>query len=72
MLRNVASAQDLGMDFGATLTEVEVEWLIKFEFARTADDIIWRRSKLGLKMSSEQVEKLELWMKKRMAAEAAA
>ncbi|SDY00142.1 homodimeric glycerol 3-phosphate dehydrogenase (quinone), partial [Allgaiera indica] len=37
---------DLGQDFGASLTEAEVRWLIDHEFARAADDILWRRTKL--------------------------
>ena len=38
---------DLGRDFGATLTEAEVRWLMEREYARTAEDVVWRRSKLG-------------------------
>ena len=53
---------DLGRDFGATLTQREVEWMIRHEFASTADDILWRRSKLGLRLSGEQVENLESWL----------
>ncbi|TQS70904.1 glycerol-3-phosphate dehydrogenase [Rhodobacteraceae bacterium] len=48
MLGEAKRAQDLGQDFGATLTETEVNWLMTHEFARTAEDIVWRRSKLGL------------------------
>jgi len=33
------------------------------EFARTAEDVVWRRSKLGLKLSPVQVEALDDWMK---------
>jgi glycerol-3-phosphate dehydrogenase len=40
---------DLGRDLGAGLTEREVDYLIRNEWARTADDILWRRSKLGLR-----------------------
>ncbi len=43
------TAADLGQDFGATLTAAEVDWLMAHEFARTAEDILWRRSKLGLR-----------------------
>lgn len=44
---------DLGECFGADLTEREVDWLIRHEWARTADDVLWRRSKLGLRMSAD-------------------
>jgi len=47
-LGTAKSAQDLGQDFGATLTAAEVDWLMEREFAETAEDILWRRSKLGL------------------------
>ena len=47
------SAGDLGEHFGATLTAREVDWMINHEFARTAEDVLWRRSKLGLRLSGE-------------------
>lgn len=62
MLGGARSAGDLGIDFGATLTEAEVRWLIEKEWARTAEDVIWRRSKLGLRLSREQSAALEEWM----------
>lgn len=39
---------DLGQDFGAGLTAREVDWLTAEEWAMSADDILWRRTKLGL------------------------
>ncbi|HRJ61840.1 MAG TPA: glycerol-3-phosphate dehydrogenase C-terminal domain-containing protein, partial [Azospirillaceae bacterium] len=45
---------DLGRDFGAGLTEAEVEYLCRAEWARAASDILWRRSKLGLRLSAAQ------------------
>lgn len=56
------SPADLGQDFGATLHEAEVRWLIVHEFARSADDILWRRSKLGLRLSAEQAAALSRWI----------
>jgi len=53
---------DLGHHFGATLHEAEVRWLVSREFARTAEDILWRRSKLGLRLSPAEVEDLTHWM----------
>lgn len=65
-------ARDLGEDFGATLTEAEVRWLMDREYARTAADVLWRRSKLGLRMGREQAERLDRWMEVRQdGAEAA-
>lgn len=62
ILGQAESAQDLGADFGSTLTEAEVKWLMHHEFAKTAEDIVWRRSKLGLRMTPDQIEALDRWM----------
>jgi glycerol-3-phosphate dehydrogenase len=46
--------EDLGRNFGAGLSEAEVEYLRAEEWAQTADDVLWRRSKLGLHMSAAE------------------
>lgn len=56
------SIDDLGVRFGDDLTAVEVRYLMKEEFARFADDILWRRSKLGLTMSRRDRDALETFM----------
>ncbi len=56
---------DLGEDFGATLTETELVWLMDKEYARTAEDVVWRRNKLGLRLSPEQIDRLDDWMTNR-------
>ncbi|MDN3644725.1 glycerol-3-phosphate dehydrogenase [Pontixanthobacter aestiaquae] len=61
----------MGEDFGAGLTEAEVEYLIEHEFAQTADDVLWRRSKLGLHMDDEERKSLESWFAKRGAVRVA-
>ncbi len=71
MLGDAASAADLGRDFGATLTAREVEWLMAHEYARRAEDVVWRRSKLGLRLSAEQIAALDDWMQRSRAALAA-
>ncbi len=62
ILGDARAATDLGRDFGATLTQREAEWLIDKEFARTAEDIVWRRSKLGLRLTQDQIAALDDWM----------
>ncbi|WP_417210297.1 glycerol-3-phosphate dehydrogenase [Antarctobacter sp.] len=62
ILGDARESADLGHDFGATLTEAEIDWLIDNEFVRTASDVIWRRSKLGLRLSAEQIGVLDDWM----------
>ncbi|MFP1643008.1 glycerol-3-phosphate dehydrogenase [Pontitalea aquivivens] len=56
------SRADLGRDFGATLTEAELRWLMTREWARAAEDVIWRRSKLGLRMTPDQIAALAAFM----------
>ncbi|HMB46956.1 MAG TPA: glycerol-3-phosphate dehydrogenase, partial [Afifellaceae bacterium] len=53
---------DLGEMFGTDLSEAEVNWLVGEEWARTADDILWRRSKLGLRFSSDEASALAAWL----------
>jgi glycerol-3-phosphate dehydrogenase len=72
MLAGAQSAQDLGRDFGATLTAREVEWLMWKEYARTAQDVLWRRTKLGLRLSDRQAQELDAWMAARRDAAAPA
>jgi len=45
---------DLGEDFGAGLTEREAKWCVEREWARSAEDVLWRRTKAGLLMSEAQ------------------
>ncbi len=63
---------DLGRRFGADLTEREVVYLMDSEWAVTAADIVWRRSKLGLRMTRDEIAGLEDWMAARRAPRAAA
>ncbi|MBN2760195.1 MAG: glycerol-3-phosphate dehydrogenase [Rhodobacteraceae bacterium] len=62
ILGAATSKADLGRDFGATLTEAEVTWLMAREYARSAEDVLWRRSKLGLRMSETEACALNDWM----------
>jgi glycerol-3-phosphate dehydrogenase len=62
LLGNAKSESDLGISFGATLTESEVKYLMAEEWARTAEDVVWRRSKLGLRLEAAEVTALEQWM----------
>ena len=53
---------DLGRDFGGGLFQREVEYFIASEWAATADDILWRRSKTGLRMSAQQRQQFADWL----------
>ena len=63
MLAGVQKEADLGKRFGWTLTEREVIWLMQREWARTADDVLWRRSKIGLRLSGDEAAELNAWMR---------
>lgn len=56
------SAADMGRDFGATLTEAEIDYLMHEEWAECAADVLWRRSKLGLRLNAEQVAAVDAAM----------
>ncbi len=66
------SAEDMGRAFGGTLTEAEVDWLMAHEYARTAEDIVWRRTKLGLRMSADEIAALDAFMAERRQTQHAA
>ena len=61
-LANKPSTELLGIHFGANLYQAEVDYLIAHEWASTASDILWRRTKLGLFLTSEQVKQLETYV----------
>jgi len=62
MLDGASTAEALGRRFGWDLTEAEARWLMRREWARTAADVLWRRSKLGLRLSKGEAAELDAWM----------
>lgn len=70
LLAGAETEGDLGRMFGAGLSEAEVRYLVEAEFARSADDILWRRSKLGLHMSADERAAFSDWMAGQGLAEA--
>lgn len=68
--RIVGSARnlgDMGEHFGADLYEAEADYLVREEWARTTDDILWRRSKLGLRIDAAHGARLATWLQARLA-----
>lgn len=55
------SLSDLGEHFGADLYAAELEYSKQNEWCKTAEDFLWRRSKLGFKLNAEEVQKLKDW-----------
>ena len=64
----MTSAADMGPDFGAGLTAREVDYLVANEWAETADDILWRRTKLGLRLTPAEQEALAAYVTSRASA----
>ncbi len=59
VLGDATRPADLGPVYGADLTEAEVHYLMRGEWARTAADVVWRRSKLGLRMTRAEIAALD-------------
>lgn len=57
-LEGARSLADLGVHFGGGLYEAEAAYMVRYEFAREAEDVLWRRSKLGMALSDEEAAKL--------------
>jgi glycerol-3-phosphate dehydrogenase len=64
----VARTEDLGVHFGADLYEREITHLVRNEWAMTADDILWRRTKLGLRVTEAERDRLSSWLGRQAAA----
>jgi glycerol-3-phosphate dehydrogenase len=62
VLGGAAALADLGAQILPQLYESELEYLCREEFARSAEDILWRRSKLGLHLLKTDVSPLERWL----------
>ncbi|WP_245730944.1 glycerol-3-phosphate dehydrogenase [Rubrimonas cliftonensis] len=63
ILGDALKFEDLGRHFGWNLTEAEVRWLMEREWARRADDVLWRRSKMGLRLTKREAAALDDWMR---------
>jgi glycerol-3-phosphate dehydrogenase len=62
ILGQARSLADLGEHFGADLYQAEVDYLRALEWAIDANDVLWRRSKLGLRLDQEQVARLTAYL----------
>ena len=62
VLGEARSSQDLGPDLGGGLHAAELAYLVEHEWARSAQDVLWRRSKLGLHAPAEAAPAIEAWI----------
>jgi glycerol-3-phosphate dehydrogenase len=68
ILGDAKTLGDLGEDFGGGLTRAEVDYMCDKEWAMTATDILWRRSKMGLHVAEDTAAKLTAYLSKRSVA----
>ncbi|BFM49760.1 glycerol-3-phosphate dehydrogenase [Marinomonas sp. THO17] len=66
ILSGLDSVAALGKEFGSELYQAEVDYLIEQEWARSAEDILWRRTKLGLEFTDDQVTALEEYIQSKL------
>jgi glycerol-3-phosphate dehydrogenase len=65
VIADAKGINDLGQNFGADLYEAELAYLHDQEWARSAEDVLWRRSKLGLHAPPDTAERLSIWFENR-------
>lgn len=68
LLQECSSMFELGKQFASTLYQVEVDYLIEHEWATSCDDILWRRTKLGLVITDSEKKELNDYLKKKLAS----
>ncbi|MBX7541706.1 glycerol-3-phosphate dehydrogenase [Qipengyuania sphaerica] len=65
LLARASRIEELGEFMGGDLFEAELEYLVEHEFARTAEDVLWRRSKLGMHLQPDAQENVAHWFARR-------
>lgn len=65
MLGSCKKSADMGRHFGADIYAVELDWSIKHEWVRSAEDFVWRRTRLGLKLTKAQISKIDSFIASR-------
>jgi glycerol-3-phosphate dehydrogenase len=67
VLGEASERRALGRDFGAGLSEREVDYLMHAEWAESAEDVVWRRTKLGLRLTAGEIATLDRFIAGRLA-----
>lgn len=67
VLGDASTAADLGQDFGGNLCAREVDYLVEHEWAASAEDVLWRRSKAGLQLDPEGREAVAYYLARRLS-----
>ncbi|MGR3616565.1 MAG: glycerol-3-phosphate dehydrogenase [Paracoccaceae bacterium] len=69
LLADAQSEADLGKSFGATITARELDWAVDNEWVQKADDFLWRRTRLGLRLTEEQIREIESYIQHKFRAQ---
>jgi glycerol-3-phosphate dehydrogenase len=64
-LGSAEGVDDLGADLGGGLSEAELAYLAREEWAQDAQDVLWRRSKLGLHVGADAAPHIQAWLTQR-------
>lgn len=64
IVEGAQSAADLGEAFGATITARELDYAVEKEWVTTAEDFVWRRTKLGLRLDEHQIDRINAYIQK--------
>jgi len=62
----ITSPEQLGESFGHGVTAFEIDWAIENEWVHSADDFLWRRSKMGIRFKEEETAALNTYIKRKM------
>ena len=68
LLEDARRADDLGARLGSDLHEREVDYLMRTEWARSVDDVVWRRTKLGLRLAPAELERIDAYVGSRRSS----
>ena len=64
VLGDAKTPADLGEDFGHGLTAAEIDYLVREEWARSGDDVLWRRTKCGIGMTDAERERVAAYVRR--------
>jgi len=70
LLDGIDDLAGMGREVALGLYEAELRYLVDHEWARTAEDVLWRRSKLGLRLSADEAAAVEAWLHERVTTAA--
>ena len=68
ILKEIETVDDLGTDFGAGVFAAELDWVVENEWVSSAEDFVWRRTRLGLRLSAQQIAAIDNYVSQRHAA----